>query len=34
MSAINLRVDIQRRPHPDGGRVVVTCDGKIFDYRW
>jgi cyanate lyase len=34
MSAINFRVDIARRPDPDGDRVVVTFDGKFLDYRW
>ncbi|MBF6176998.1 Cyanate hydratase [Nocardia otitidiscaviarum] len=34
MSAINFTVDISRRPHPDGDRVVVTFDGKFLDYRW
>jgi cyanate lyase len=34
MSAINFSVDISRRPHPDGDRVVVTLDGKFLDYRW
>lgn len=34
MSAINFKVDIQRRPDPDGDRVVVTFDGKFLDYRW
>lgn len=34
MSAINFSVDIARRPHPDGDRVVVTLDGKFLDYRW
>jgi cyanate lyase len=34
MSAINFQVDIQRRAHPDGDRVVVTLDGKFLDYRW
>jgi cyanate lyase len=34
MSAINFQVDIARRPHPDGDRVVVTLDGKFLDYRW
>ncbi|WP_166845986.1 cyanase [Isoptericola sp. BMS4] len=34
MSAINFRVDVARRPHPDGDRVVVTFDGKFLDYRW
>ncbi|MGA9872130.1 MAG: cyanase [Rhodococcus sp. (in: high G+C Gram-positive bacteria)] len=34
MSAINFTVDIERRPHEDGDRVVVTFDGKFLDYRW
>ncbi|MEU8346548.1 cyanase [Actinomadura meyerae] len=34
MSAINFRVDIARRPSPDGDRVVVTFDGKFLDYKW
>jgi cyanate lyase len=34
MSAINFSVDVARRPHPDGDRVVVTFDGKFLDYRW
>jgi cyanate lyase len=34
MSAINFKVDITRRPDPDGDRVVVTFDGKFLDYRW
>lgn len=34
MSAINFRVDVARRPDPDGDRVVVTLDGKFLDYRW
>ncbi|MGC4933758.1 cyanase [Gordonia sp. DT30] len=34
MSAINFKVDISRRPDPDGDRVVVTFDGKFLDYRW
>ncbi len=34
MSAINFTLDIQRRPDPDGDRVVVTFDGKFLDYRW
>jgi cyanate lyase len=34
MSAINFRVDVARRPDPDGDRVVVTFDGKFLDYRW
>ncbi len=34
MSAINFKVDVARREHPDGDRVVVTFDGKFLDYRW
>jgi cyanate lyase len=34
MSAINFKVDIDRRPDPDGDRVVITFDGKFLDYRW
>ncbi|WP_249522289.1 cyanase [Modestobacter marinus] len=34
MSAINFRVDVARRPDPDGDQVVVTFDGKFLDYRW
>ncbi|OAH43546.1 cyanate hydratase [Dietzia cinnamea] len=34
MSAINFRLDIARRPDPDGDRVVITLDGKFLDYRW
>ena len=34
MSAINFKVEIGRRPDPDGDRVVVTFDGKFLDYRW
>lgn len=34
MSAINFRLDIERRPDPEGDRVVVTFDGKFLDYRW
>lgn len=30
MSAINFSVDIQKRPHPSGDRVVVTFDGNSF----
>ena len=31
MSAINFRVDVARRPDPDGDRVVITLDGKFLD---
>lgn len=34
MSAINFKLDVSRRPDPDGDRVVVTFDGKFLDYRW
>jgi cyanate lyase len=34
MSAINFKVDFDRRSDPDGDRVVVTFDGKFLDYRW
>ncbi|MBB4931582.1 cyanate lyase [Lipingzhangella halophila] len=34
MSAINFKVDVARRPDPEGDRVVVTFDGKFLDYRW
>ncbi|KUH85083.1 MULTISPECIES: cyanase [unclassified Mycobacterium] len=34
MSAINFSVDVQRKPHPGGDRVVVTFDGKFLPYDW
>lgn len=34
MSAINFKVDVDRRADPDGDRVVITLDGKFLDYRW
>ncbi|MBU9765159.1 cyanase [Mycobacterium sp. TNTM28] len=34
MSAINFSVDVQRKPHPAGDRVVVTFDGKFLPYDW
>ena len=34
MSAINFQISVQRRPHPEGDRVVVTFDGKFLDYAW
>ena len=34
MSAINFSVDIARKPHPAGDRVVVTFDGKFLPYDW
>jgi len=34
MSAINFSIDIQKKPHPAGDRVVVTLDGKFLPYDW
>lgn len=34
MSAINFKVDLHRRPDPEGDRVVITLDGKFLDYHW
>lgn len=34
MSAINFKVDVQRRSDPTGDRVVITLDGKFLDYNW
>jgi cyanate lyase len=34
MSAINFKVDVQRRQDPGGDRVVITLDGKFLDYNW
>ncbi|ETW21260.1 cyanase [Mycobacterium gastri] len=34
MSAINFRMSVQRRPDPQGDRVIVTFDGKFLDYTW
>lgn len=34
MSAINFSVDVQKKPHPSGDRVVVTFDGKFLAYDW
>ncbi len=34
MSAINFSVDVQRKPHSGGDRVVVTFDGKFLSYDW
>jgi len=34
MSAINFKVDLERRPDPTGDRVVITFDGKFLDYQW
>jgi cyanate lyase len=34
MSAINFKLDVQRRQDPTGDRVVITLDGKFLDYNW
>ncbi|OBK30951.1 cyanase [Mycobacterium asiaticum] len=34
MSAINFSMDLQRKPHESGDRVVVTFDGKFLPYQW
>jgi cyanate lyase len=34
MSAINFSVDLQKKSHPAGDRVVVTFDGKFLPYDW
>lgn len=34
MSAINFSVDIDKKPHPSGDRVVITLDGKFLPYDW
>ena len=34
MSAINFSLDVQKKPHPAGDRVVVTLDGKFLSYDW
>ncbi|MEE6179575.1 cyanase [Mycobacterium sp. 050134] len=34
MSAINFQMSVERRPHPEGDRVVVTFDGKFLEYAW
>jgi cyanate lyase len=34
MSAINFRIDVDRREDPGGERVVVTLDGKFLKYQW
>lgn len=33
MSAINFNITVERRPHEDGDRVVVTFDGKFLAYQ-
>ncbi|AFR50061.1 Cyanate lyase [Gordonia sp. KTR9] len=34
MSAINFKIGFERRPDPNGDRVIVTFDGKFLDYNW
>jgi cyanate lyase len=34
MSAINFSVDIDKKPHPGGDRVVITLDGTFLPYEW
>ncbi|ORB85514.1 cyanase [Mycobacterium kansasii] len=34
MSAINFSVDVHKKPHSSGDRVVVTFDGKFLPYQW
>jgi cyanate lyase len=34
MSAINFSVNLEKKPHPSGDRVVVTLDGKFLPYDW
>lgn len=34
MSAINFSVEVAKKPHPAGDRVVVTFDGKFLPYDW
>jgi cyanate lyase len=34
MSAINFSVDLQKKSHSSGDRVVVTFDGKFLAYDW
>ena len=34
MSAVNFKIDVDRREDPSGERVVVTLDGKFLKYQW
>lgn len=34
MSAINCKVELERRADPDGDRVRVVIDGKFLKYQW
>lgn len=33
MSAIDFKMDIDRKEHPDGDRVVITFDGKFLETK-
>lgn len=34
MSAINFSLDLQKKSHSAGDRVVLTFDGKFLPYQW
>ncbi|QHC26856.1 cyanase [Streptomyces sp. GS7] len=34
MSAINFRLEVDRKSDPEGDRVVITLDGKFLAYQW
>jgi cyanate lyase len=34
MSAISFSLEVAKKPHPAGDRVVVTFDGKFLPYDW
>lgn len=34
MSAINFKLDVERKPDAAGDRVVITMNGKFLDYQW
>lgn len=34
MSAINFKLEVDKREDPGGARVVVTMDGKFLAYQW
>ena len=34
MSAINFSVNVEKKPHPGGDRVVVTLEGKCVSSEW
>jgi cyanate lyase len=34
MSAINFSLDLHKKSHPSGDRVVLTFDGKFLPYQW